>query len=82
MVFGIIAPGAGHSALHDMIVTQDYYDTLPEIVRSTYESRSAFSKSAKAAAYTEPPMHHDANMITAAIKFLVIAFPSFGFIGT
>ena len=33
MVLGIDAPGAGHSALHDMMVTKDYYDALPEIVR-------------------------------------------------
>jgi hypothetical protein len=33
MVLGIDAPGAGHAALHDMMVTQDYYDALPGIVR-------------------------------------------------
>ncbi|MBG1232362.1 phytanoyl-CoA dioxygenase family protein [Aestuariivirga litoralis] len=33
MVLGVDAPGAGHSALHDMMVTQDYYDALPEVVR-------------------------------------------------
>ena len=33
MVLGIDAPGAGHSALHDMMVTKDYYDALPKIVR-------------------------------------------------
>jgi Phytanoyl-CoA dioxygenase (PhyH) len=33
MVLGIDAPGAGHAALHDMMVTKDYFDTLPEIVR-------------------------------------------------
>ena len=33
MVLGIDAPGAGHAALHDMMVTQAYYDSLPGIVR-------------------------------------------------
>ena len=33
MVLGIDAPGAGHAALHDMMVTQAYYDALPGIVR-------------------------------------------------
>lgn len=27
------APGAGHSALHDLMVTQDYFDALPPAVR-------------------------------------------------
>ena len=27
------APGAGHAALHDLMVTQDYYDALPQSVR-------------------------------------------------
>ena len=31
MVLGVDAPGAGHAALHDMMVTQDWYDALPEI---------------------------------------------------
>ena len=30
MVLGVDAPGAGHAELHDMMVTQDYYDALPE----------------------------------------------------
>ena len=30
MVLGVDAPGAGHAALHDMMVTQDWYDALPE----------------------------------------------------
>ena len=33
LVLGIDAPGAGHAALHDMMVTKDYYDALPTIVR-------------------------------------------------
>jgi hypothetical protein len=34
LVLGVDAPGAGHDALHDLMVTQDYYDALPESVRS------------------------------------------------
>lgn len=30
MVLGVDAPGAGHAELHDMMVTQDYFDALPE----------------------------------------------------
>jgi hypothetical protein len=33
LVLGVDAPGAGHAALHDMMVTQDYYDGIPESVR-------------------------------------------------
>ena len=33
MVLGVDAPGAGHAELHDMMVTQDYYDALPEKAR-------------------------------------------------
>jgi hypothetical protein len=33
LVLGVDAPGAGHAALHDLMVTQDYYDALPEDVR-------------------------------------------------
>jgi hypothetical protein len=33
LVLGVDAPGAGHAALHDMLVTQDYYDALPEGAR-------------------------------------------------
>jgi len=33
MVLGVDAPGAGHAELHDMMVTADYYDALPEIVK-------------------------------------------------
>ncbi|MBA8879275.1 phytanoyl-CoA dioxygenase family protein [Phyllobacterium myrsinacearum] len=33
MVLGVDAPGAGHAELHDMMVTQDWYDKLPAIAR-------------------------------------------------
>lgn len=33
LVLGVDAPGAGHAALHDMMVTQAYFDTLPQAVR-------------------------------------------------
>ncbi len=33
LVLGVDAPGAGHAALHDMMVTRDYYDGLPSVVR-------------------------------------------------
>ncbi len=33
LVLGVDSPGAGHSALHDMMVTKDYYDALPAEVR-------------------------------------------------
>jgi hypothetical protein len=33
LVIGIDAPGAGHAALHDMMVTRDYYAALPQSVR-------------------------------------------------
>jgi hypothetical protein len=33
LVLGVDAPGAGHAALHDMMVTQKYYDALPTPVR-------------------------------------------------
>jgi hypothetical protein len=33
LVVGVDAPGAGHAALHDLMVTQDYYDALPAAVR-------------------------------------------------
>ena len=33
LVLGVDAPGAGHAALHDMMVTQDFYDGLPAAVR-------------------------------------------------
>ena len=33
MVLGVDAPGAGHDKLHDLMVTQDYYDALPAQLR-------------------------------------------------
>ncbi|MBV9670840.1 MAG: phytanoyl-CoA dioxygenase family protein [Acidobacteriales bacterium] len=33
LVIGADAPGAGHAALHDMMVTRDYWDALPSSVR-------------------------------------------------
>ena len=30
LVLGVDAPGAGHAALHDMTVTKDFYDALPD----------------------------------------------------
>jgi hypothetical protein len=33
LVLGVDAPGAGHDKLHDLMVTQDYYDALPTQVR-------------------------------------------------
>jgi len=32
LVLGVDAPGAGHAALHDMTVTQDFYDAMPASV--------------------------------------------------
>ena len=34
LVLGVDAPGAGHDMLHDLMVTQDYYDALPAEVRA------------------------------------------------
>ena len=33
LVLGVDSPGAGHDKLHDLMVTQDYYDALPAQVR-------------------------------------------------
>ena len=33
LVLGVDAPGAGHDAFHDMAMTRDYYDAIPEDVR-------------------------------------------------
>lgn len=41
LVLGVDAPGAGHAALHDMMVTQDYYDALPRAVREHLVCRVA-----------------------------------------
>jgi hypothetical protein len=33
LVLGLDAPGAGHAVLHDMMVTHDFYEALPEAAR-------------------------------------------------
>ena len=33
LVIGVDAPGAGHAALHDVMVTQDFHDSLPPLAR-------------------------------------------------
>jgi len=33
LVIGVDAPGAGHAALHDVMVTQDYLDAMPPLAR-------------------------------------------------
>eukprot|EP01037_Dinobryon_pediforme_P038597 gene38597-46714_t len=33
LVLGVDAPGAGHAALHDMLVTHAYFDALPQSVK-------------------------------------------------
>jgi hypothetical protein len=33
LVIGADAPGAGHAALHDLMVTKHYYDALPQSIR-------------------------------------------------
>ncbi|MEO6712546.1 MAG: phytanoyl-CoA dioxygenase family protein [Mycobacteriales bacterium] len=39
LVLGVDAPGAGHAALHDVMVTQSFYDTLPDVVRRHLDCR-------------------------------------------
>ena len=39
MVVGADAPGAGHAALHDLQVTQPYFDFLPAVVREHLHCR-------------------------------------------
>jgi hypothetical protein len=34
LVLGADAPGAGHAALHDMMVTKEFYDKLPPAIRN------------------------------------------------
>src|SRR3954454_22001703 len=34
LVLGVDAPGAGHAALHDMMVTKDYHASLPQLIRN------------------------------------------------
>jgi hypothetical protein len=41
LVLGVDAPGAGHAALHDMMVTRDYHDALPQSVRDRLVCRSS-----------------------------------------
>jgi hypothetical protein len=33
LVLGVDAPGAGHAELHDLMVTQTYFDALPDLVK-------------------------------------------------
>lgn len=33
LVIGVDAPGAGHAALHDVTVTRDFHDRMPEELR-------------------------------------------------
>src|SRR3954447_130570 len=33
LVLGVDAPGAGHAALHDLMVTSQYYESLPPVLR-------------------------------------------------
>jgi hypothetical protein len=33
LVLGVDAPGAGHAALHDVMVTREYYDSMPQPLR-------------------------------------------------
>jgi hypothetical protein len=33
LVLGVDAPGAGHAALHDVMVTRDFHDALPAVAR-------------------------------------------------
>jgi hypothetical protein len=33
LVLGLDAPGAGHAALHDMMLTKDFHASLPQVVR-------------------------------------------------
>ena len=41
LVLGVDSPGAGHAQLHDMMVTQQYHDALPPIVRDHLVCRVA-----------------------------------------
>lgn len=41
LVLGVDAPGAGHAALHDMMVTPAYFDALPRSVRDHLVCRVA-----------------------------------------
>lgn len=39
LVLGVDAPGAGHAALHDMMVTRGYHAALPDAVRARLHAR-------------------------------------------
>ena len=39
LVLGVDAPGAGHAELHDMMVTRDFYATLPDELRRHLHAR-------------------------------------------
>jgi hypothetical protein len=39
LVLGVDAPGAGHAALHDLMVTKDYHASLPRSVRNRLTCR-------------------------------------------
>ncbi len=39
LVLGVDAPGAGHAELHDMMVTRDFYGTLPDELRRHLHAR-------------------------------------------
>jgi len=39
LVLGVDAPQAGHEALHDVVVTQDFFDSLPKSVASRLRCR-------------------------------------------
>jgi hypothetical protein len=41
MVLGVDSPGAGHAELHDMMVTQGYFDALPDTVKKHLVCRVA-----------------------------------------
>lgn len=41
LVLGVDAPGAGHAALHDMMVTKDFFESLPASVRKHLVCRVA-----------------------------------------
>jgi hypothetical protein len=37
LVLGVDAPGAGHAALHDLMVTADFYEALPLQLKKHFE---------------------------------------------
>jgi hypothetical protein len=39
LVLGVDAPGAGHAELHDMMVTAEFFATLPDSVRRHLHAR-------------------------------------------